>query len=353
MFLYKYDYWSETNLQLPKFTACTDNIDEDLMSSLNLKTFPESEGRKKCEHVQSGEQCCTEYSYVGMQNYNLTNDPRTGVSDASSLTTKYNPFHAMEDTEIDCNMTAINYSKDNDFWKPAAYSQETRSNENAIIESNPGHGVKLATVSTCNILNTLELEYNLEMDFDVNHVKHNENSEATKLRFKRDKNENLVLWRAPTSPKTTLLSNSKRKNKYHKRAKSLDDNIQSEIFRSQCLKRTRNIPHYPARSTNKLSTNLVIVVDNSNIFIGAQECAGIIHPNERKRNIRVKIQQLVKVFQRGRIVSRAFVQGSSPPLTEQVWEVYRWVAFKDSIPNLTNHDFYHIQNNMYFFTLAM
>ena len=145
---------------------------------------------------------------------------------------------------------------------------------------------------------------------------------------KTERIENLTIQRAHTSPKLKYTKDSKRKHKGHSRTLSFDDNIQyqHETFKLPSPKTTKRstIPQNTEIS-NKHSSDLVIVVDNSNIFIGAQECSTIVNPHERKRNIRVKIQQLVKVFQKGRVVCRAFVQGSSPPTTEQVWEVYRCV----------------------------
>jgi hypothetical protein len=138
-------------------------------------------------------------------------------------------------------------------------------------------------------------------------------------RSKAEDRENLTIQRSHTSPKLKMTKNSKQKNKSHRRALSFDSKVQNknEIYESKRMSK------HNAIQNNPYFNDLVIVVDNSNIFIGAQECSTLLNPNERKRNIRVKIQQLVKVFQRGRNVSRAFVQGSSPPTTEQVWEVYR------------------------------
>lgn len=79
-------------------------------------------------------------------------------------------------------------------------------------------------------------------------------------------------------------------------------------------------------STTELSTkpdSILVVVDNSNIYIGAQECASSVNVSDRKRNVRVKLQHLVKILERGRNKDRAFACGSSPPASEPVWEVYR------------------------------
>ena len=68
---------------------------------------------------------------------------------------------------------------------------------------------------------------------------------------------------------------------------------------------------------------VVVGVDNSNIYIGAQECASMVNPGDRKRHVRLKLQNLVRILERERSKMRGFACGSSPPATEHVWEVYR------------------------------
>ena len=68
---------------------------------------------------------------------------------------------------------------------------------------------------------------------------------------------------------------------------------------------------------------MVVAIDNSNIYIGAQECASMVNPGDRKRHVRVKLQNLVRILEKERTKTRGFACGSSPPATEHVWEVYR------------------------------
>ena len=68
---------------------------------------------------------------------------------------------------------------------------------------------------------------------------------------------------------------------------------------------------------------IVVGIDNSNIYIGAQECASMVNPGDRKRHVRLKLQNLVRILERERSKMRGFACGSSPPATEHVWEVYR------------------------------
>ncbi|XP_032233640.1 uncharacterized protein LOC5508924 isoform X1 [Nematostella vectensis] len=72
---------------------------------------------------------------------------------------------------------------------------------------------------------------------------------------------------------------------------------------------------------------IVCVIDNSNIYIGAQECASTVNVGDKKRHVRVKLQNLVRILERGRPKDRCFVCGSSPPATEHVWEVYRHLGY--------------------------
>ena len=279
-FLYKYDYRSETNLQLPKYAATTDTIDEDLMSSLCLKNLPNAEGSR-----ESTELACNAL-------------------------------------ETNCKLLESKDSLKDDVSDESSCSKEKRKcSKDAPIESSSEHALNtgLSTVQkNCELLNT----YENKVEIEEIHLKDNERIAKSPCKSRTGNCEKLTIQRAHTSPtlKITEDFDSKRKNKdSHRRALSFDSNILNK-FKSHSPKPTKHntIPH-----NVKHSTDLVIVVDNSNIFIGAQECASLLNPNERKRHIRVKIQQLVKVFQRGRVVSRAFVQGSSPPTTEQVWEVYR------------------------------
>lgn len=87
----------------------------------------------------------------------------------------------------------------------------------------------------------------------------------------------------------------------------------------------------------------VIVVDNSNIYIGAQECASAYNAGERKRHVRVKLQNLVKILEKNRSKERTFVCGSSPPATEHVWDVYR-LEIKMIFPLFARH-FYALYDN--------
>lgn len=72
---------------------------------------------------------------------------------------------------------------------------------------------------------------------------------------------------------------------------------------------------------------VVVGVDNSNIYIGAQECASMVNPGDRKRHVRLKLQNLVRILERERSKMRGFACGSSPPATEHVWEVYRRLGY--------------------------
>ena len=131
-----------------------------------------------------------------------------------------------------------------------------------------------------------------------------------------------VLKIDPPSPKVRHSGETPKYNKQKSSSSQLKSQLEADSEKHHSYKNA-GLEHISARNLTEEMQDIVVAVDNSNIFIGAQECASLLNPKERKRHIRVKIQQLVKVFERGRTLSRAFVQGSSPPSTEQVWEVYR------------------------------
>ena len=76
-------------------------------------------------------------------------------------------------------------------------------------------------------------------------------------------------------------------------------------------------------STSFCHDGMVVAIDNSNIYIGAQECASTVNSGDRKRHVRVKLQNLVRILEKERTKTRGFACGSSPPATDHVWEVYR------------------------------
>ena len=286
-FLYRYDYSSETNVRLPKCVATADGADEDLVSSLSFKTLPKTEDPHQCSE--------TEQEML---------EDKMGTCDTH-----------VSNAETNCNLLENGKRKDMDFNESFCFKEKTTLNDGCTE-----HAIHMSQLSIAEtrheLLNTHEMKDDRLSDNEAKMIA---------CQSQTERGENLTIQRAHTIPKLKDTKDSKRKNKCHRRALSLDDNY--EQFESQhCPKTTKSkaVPHNTDIG-NKQSSDLVIVVDNSNIFIGAQECATAVNPHEKKRNIRVKIQQLVKVFQKGRIVCRAFVQGSSPPITEQVWEVYRYV----------------------------
>ena len=93
--------------------------------------------------------------------------------------------------------------------------------------------------------------------------------------------------------------------------------IQSQLTDQEALTDLKS--HASAISHNRL----LVAIDNSNIYIGAQECASMVNAGDRKRHVRVKLQNLVRILEKEREKTRGFAGGSSPPATEHVWEVYR------------------------------
>eukprot|EP00111_Clytia_hemisphaerica_P021797 TCONS_00064087-protein len=82
--------------------------------------------------------------------------------------------------------------------------------------------------------------------------------------------------------------------------------------------------NFPKTEKNFVSDSIVVVVDNSNVFIGARETVCIAHAQQIKpKHVKLRLQQLLSVAESGRKVTRGFTAGSSPPASEQVWDVYR------------------------------
>lgn len=73
----------------------------------------------------------------------------------------------------------------------------------------------------------------------------------------------------------------------------------------------------------RLKDEALVVIDNSNVFIGAREAACALNPRLRPRHVKVRLQALAQVLEKGRKVTKRFACGSSPPANEHVWDVYR------------------------------
>ena len=70
-------------------------------------------------------------------------------------------------------------------------------------------------------------------------------------------------------------------------------------------------------------SNIVVVIDNSNIFIGARESACNANPRLRPRQVKLRLHQLAQVIENNRKRTRGITGVSSPPANEHVWDVYR------------------------------
>ena len=327
-FLCRCDFWSDTTLQLPKFAANTDTVDEDVMYSLCLKTVEKADGTE--ESAKSGDLDSRGQACIKDCSKLETEKTRKSVKHVCEIleSTEHASNKDMSTVESNSKVTEIGKTGYCFEDKPANHASSLQKNKkhgkDDLVEKGPEYVFNSdlpAAQTKCKVEHLIE-------EGEETHLKDNESQETAKLfcTSKADDSENLTIQRAHTSPKLKTTKNSKQKKQSHRRTLSFDNNVQNkdtnEIFESVKITKYNAIQNNPCIS-GKYLTDLVVVVDNSNIFIGAQECSTFLYPNERKRNIRIKIQQLVKVFQRGRTVSRAFVQGSSPPTTEQVWEVYR------------------------------
>lgn len=121
------------------------------------------------------------------------------------------------------------------------------------------------------------------------------------------------------------------------------NSITSPILNSVLLPtgNTTQTDYFDSETTNnkhdpKTASSIVVVVDNSNIFIGARETvcnnsstahasSPLSSPQQRvkPKHVKLRLQQLLSVAENNRQVTCGFTAGSSPPASEQVWEVYR------------------------------
>ena len=72
-----------------------------------------------------------------------------------------------------------------------------------------------------------------------------------------------------------------------------------------------------------ISHEAVVIIDNSNVFIGAREAACALNSKIRPKHVKVRLQGLAQVLEKGRKVTKRFAGGSSPPANEHVWDIYR------------------------------
>lgn len=148
------------------------------------------------------------------------------------------------------------------------------------------------------------------------------------------KDSQLPLYNCQSGPESLMYYNFQGVQDYHEVQHIAEDNNQANynqprgednIFDKDTITEAEYgaITQDMTISSDEQSKGVVIVVDNSNIYIGAQECASASNAHDRKRHVRVKLQNLVKILEKNRLKERTFVCGSSPPATEHVWDVYR------------------------------
>lgn len=310
-FLYRYDYRSDTSADLLKHLRMPeDDIDDETVSSPWVEIAPKPSCKvKTMKSIHNGN------SWKGKH----TSHQEVQENKSSSIVEEDRSYDVSEQ----CDITVDSYLNEH----PKTFELKSSSDE-CFVKS--GKQTSLET-----------LNENLNDNEHSEDKKHSKNEEHL-LETHFGGSENLSIkaefLRAEKPQNTTLYNgedqvierNSSSLNRVgqlpDKRQKptSFDGQVKTQPEHLEKYDNFDNVKHDPFPNfKSKIDTEIVVVIDNSNIFIGAQECASLLNPKERKRHIRVKIQQLVKVFERGRTLSRAFVQGSSPPTTEQVWEVYR------------------------------
>ena len=150
------------------------------------------------------------------------------------------------------------------------------------------------------------------------------------------------------------MKSPKSQKKHHHRKRNRATSIEHEVDDDRHSVRTQpytSDAHLDAVATKTTSIPghqsvddmIVVVVDNSNIFIGARETVCSAHAQEqiKPKHVKLRLQELLNVAEHNRHVTRGFTAGSSPPASEQVWEVYRLVNIFSFCQKLTKLLLFH------------
>lgn len=123
------------------------------------------------------------------------------------------------------------------------------------------------------------------------------------------------------------------KKSHRKRSKTLSQSEDhQQVAAERRLAATKSSSHsdteindgnLSSKPNNTLLQSIVVVVDNSNIFIGARETVCNTHAQIKPKHVKLRLQQLLSVAENKRKVSRGFTAGSSPPVSDHVWDIYR------------------------------
>ncbi|XP_031559540.1 uncharacterized protein LOC116295765 [Actinia tenebrosa] len=146
-----------------------------------------------------------------------------------------------------------------------------------------------------------------------------------------------------------LCSNSEQQESFPKCERKLTEHDLSVQQADQVKDTQMNQTSSSSSGSQDVTKGAVIVVDNSNIYIGAQECASAYNAGERKRHVRVKLQNLVKILEKNRSKERTFVCGSSPPATEHVWDIYRHLGYVVDLEDRRGKDEQRVDEGLHLF----
>lgn len=159
-------------------------------------------------------------------------------------------------------------------------------------------------------------------------------STITKPTTKIDRKEEIIKDPLQLAEEGWIVKSPKTQKKQHHRKRNRALSIEQEVDDDHCPVRVQpntSDAHLDTSTTRSTSIPghsgdmIVVVVDNSNIFIGARETVCSAHAQEqiKPKHVKLRLQQLLNVAEQNRSVTRGFTAGSSPPTSEQVWEVYR------------------------------
>ena len=154
---------------------------------------------------------------------------------------------------------------------------------------------------------------------------------TTTTASKRDKDDKDPLQLAEEGwiVKLTKTHHHKKHHRKRNRAHSTEHEVDDDQHPSRAQRSSSDVDmNMGATTPTSIPTHsdtVVVVVDNSNIFIGARETVCSAHAQEqiKPKHVKLRLQQLLGVAENNRRVTRGYTAGSSPPTSEQVWEVYR------------------------------
>ncbi len=152
---------------------------------------------------------------------------------------------------------------------------------------------------------------------------HEENAEQTTFKEALNSNGEASQHNDSNRTRSSTLEEKKTKKHLDVRKRCLSE---SEVDHKQQPQHESVTMETPHKEPLQASRDAIVVIDNSNVFIGAREAACALNSKLRPKHIKVRLQVLAQVLEKERKVTKRFAGGSSPPANEHVWDIYRYLA---------------------------